>query len=412
MVKRSWAAAVLTAVALILVPVSPVSAEVRVKGFPEWLVPVAEKTLGAVWREIETSDPGLDKARTLSIVVPRLLEGYEISSLEVKDSNVDISFQSDQEIDWKVELSPPGLDAVPQRWFAEDITGLEGILLFVVEDLPLNALGWADHALRRTIQEKVEEQLSGWDPHIVIRVNGTQAVLEVNFTPRPPLILALEPVIDSGSIPIILQNRLKESLLTGQSGLIGLPVEWARKHKPDIEAAVQAFLLEKNTVERSDAKVSVDLDPDQISQLHATIESSRYSFYAWFAAYVGTDDRYGELGVHLGRRAQLFPWWSAELYAELITQLNDLDMETRWGMMWSPADRFWIGAEYSADEDQLWYRMAFQGGYNKPYINWRFSENSEHDWGIGWKINQFFSVELHYDDRDEDSLSLKVINNL
>jgi hypothetical protein len=412
MAKRSWAAAVLTAVALILVPVYPAGAEVRVKGLPEWLVPVAEKTLSAVWAEIESSDPALDRGATLKIVVPRLLEGYGISSLEVTGNNVDISFLSEQKIDWKVELSPPGLDPVPQKWFSEDIKGLEGILLSIVEDLPLSALGWADHALRMTIQAKVEEQLSGWEPYIVIRVNGTQALLEVKFTPRPPLILALEPVIDSGSIPIILQNRLKESILTGQSGLIGLPVEWARIHKPHIEAAIQAFLLEKNTVERADAKVNVDLDPDQISQLHATIESARYSFYAWFAAYVGTDDRYGELGVHLGRRAQLFPWWSAELYAELITQLNDLDMESRWGMMWSPADRFWIGAEYSADEDQLWYRMAFQGGYNKPYINWRYSENSEHDWGIGWKINQFFSIELHYDDRDEDSMSLKVINNL
>lgn len=409
---RSWAAAFFFAAALIAVSVSTTNASVRVSGFPSWLCPVAENTLNAVWAQIEDSDPLLDRIETLRVVVPKLLRGYEISSIAEKKQNVLISFRSAEDVQWGIHISLPQLTGPALNWFSGDVEGLEKELLLLVKDIPLDALGWADRPLRAAILSTVNRRLAGWDSDLLIKVDSSNAILQLGFTPRPPLILALDPVIDSSSLPIILQNRLKESILTSQSGLIGLPVFWAEQHKQKIEEEIITFLLQRNTVQRAKAKVDVKFSPDQISRMNAGVESSKYSLYAWFAAYVGTDDRYGELGIHLGRRAQLFPWWNAELYGEFLAELNDMDIETRWGVTWSPYDRIWVGAEYSTYDDALWWRFDYRGGYNKPYFTWRYSEDYKHDWGIGWKVNQYFSLELHYDDRDEDSLSLKVINNL
>ncbi len=409
---RPWATALFVAVALVSVSVSTTYASVTATGFPQWLKPVAEKTLNAVWSEIQVSDSGLGQVETLRIVAPKLLRGYGISSIEKKGQEVFVSFRSLETVEWDVKISFPKLTESGLKWFYDDVNGIEQELLSFVREIPLDGLGWADHSLREVIILAVNRRLAGWDPDILIKLDGAKATLQIGFTPRPPLILALDPVIDSGSIPIILQNRLKESILTGQSGLIGLPVAWSEQHKAEIEEEIQTFLLQRNTVERARARVNVDFSPEQISKLNASVESSKYSLYAWFAAYVGTDEKYGELGIHLGRRARIFPDWNVELYGEFLTELNDLDIETRWGLIWSPYDRIWVGAEYSTLDDDIWWRFVYQGGYNKPYFTWRYSDRSKHDWGIGWKVNQYFSLELHYDDRDDDSLSLKVINNL
>ena len=409
---RSWAAVVVAAVALVAVLGSGATADVTVTGLPPWLDPVAEKTLSAVWSEIMASGPGLDMVETLRMVIPKLLKGYEISLIKAEGQNVFLSFKNPSKVMWNVELSLPSIDGLPLQWFKDDTKGLADDLYLLVSDLPLGALSWADRPLKQRILSVVEKLLPGWKPDVLIRLNEAGATLSVGFTPSPPLVLALNPIIDSGSLPIIAQNELKEHLLTGQSGLIGLPVLWSEHHKSDIETEMKAFLLDKNVVDRTKSEVEVKLAPGQISKINAKVESLRYSLYAWFAAYAGTDDKYGEFGLHLGRRAQLFPWWDVELYGEFITEVNDFDVESRLGMMWTPHRKIWIGGEFSTEEDEFWWRVFYQGGYDKPYFVWRYSEDSDHDWGIGWKFNQFFSLELHYDGRDEDSFSLKVINNL
>jgi len=410
--RRLWAAAVIAAVALIAIRFSEAEAAVVVKGLPAWLTPVAEKTLSAVWSEIVASDPQVDRIGTLRIVLPRLLKGYEISSIEAKDRDLFVSFKNYARIKWDVQLHPPKLEKIPMGWFLGDVGGLDKELLSIVADLPLDALGWGDKSLKQQILSVVDRRVPGWKPDVLIKLHGDGATLSIGFIPCSPLVLALNPVIDSSSLPIIFQNDLKQDLLKGQSRLIGLPVLWVDNHKTDIEAGIKAFLLQRNVVDRAKAQVKVRLVSGQISKINAKVESLRYSLYAWFAAYAGTDDKYGEFGLHLGRRAQLFPWWDVELYGEFITEINDFDTEARWGMMWSPHDKIWLGGEYSSESDKFWWKVSYQGGYNKPYFVWRYSEDSDHDWGIGWKINQFFSLELHYDERDGDSFSLKIIDNL
>ena len=38
--------------------------------------------------------------------------------------------------------------------------------------------------------------------------------------------------------------------------------------------------------------------------------------------------------------------------------------------------------------------------------------DNEHNIGLGVRINEHISIELHYDERDADSMSLRLIGNL
>ncbi len=52
------------------------------------------------------------------------------------------------------------------------------------------------------------------------------------------------------------------------------------------------------------------------------------------------------------------------------------------------------------------------GKVKQPYFWVRFSENSEKNMGVGYRLNEFLSIELHYDERDDDQWSIRAVGNL
>ena len=71
-----------------------------------------------------------------------------------------------------------------------------------------------------------------------------------------------------------------------------------------------------------------------------------------------------------------------------------------------------IGAEKAFPGNILWYRLSFAGGAHSPYLWWRLSEDGDSMIGLGYRLDGRISLELHYDDRDVDSYSLKAVLDL
>jgi len=406
------AAAVLSAAALVSVCVTPAFPAVTVSGLPQWLEANAEKSLTTVWEQMDSSLSINKRKKMIELVAGKLFSGYHISSIKPDKKELEFNFKPLSKGNWKVLFNIPELNESAESWFRADAEKAEKEVAELLKEFPPEALSWADFALERKIDEVMDKYLAGWATGMVVQLKKDVNILKILFSPEPPLVLAFDPLVDSTTIPYVFRSELRKSLLSDLSSFTGLPVVWLQSHKTEFEKLTAARLSKRNTVQNARARVDIDAEPGQISQIQATVESGRYSLSSWLAVYIGADERYPEFGLHLGRITQPFSGWDLELYGEFITKVDDLDLESRLGMRWSPLDNIWLGLEYVDPDDLVWYRILYSGSLKRPYFWWRHSSEREDHFALGWHLTQYLGIELVYDERYEDKWSIRLLNNL
>ncbi|MCF7935486.1 MAG: hypothetical protein K9L28_04005 [Synergistales bacterium] len=406
------AAAALVAAFLVT---APAQAAVEVQGVPEWLLPSVEQSAEAVWQQIrrkESSSSG--RERLAAMVSRRLFQGYRVPEVSVDGKNLRLLLEPETEPPtWWVSVDNPGLEDRVLRWFRRDAAILKRRVWGLVAALPVDALGWADRALREAVGEAGETVFPGWGitPSVHIREQHS-AELRIALHPEPPLLLALLPRFRSTTLPLMFQEELRDDVLERLSPLAGLPLPWVTRHSSDIGAWVRAVMGSEELVRKTKSEVTPHFEPDTISRLEVQVESRRYTIWAWAAAFAGTDEHYPEVGVHLGHKAQFWSGWDAELYGEWLTELDDFALETRWGLRWYPMRRLWLGAEWSSNPGGYWYRVQYDGARGRPYLWLRYSENGEANGAVGWRTSEHTAFELYFDERDEDTLCIRAVGNL
>lgn len=413
------AAATLFVFVFLLSGAAPSLASVSVTGLNEWLTNAAERSLGAVYEHIPTSESHGVKEQLLRVVTHRLLQGYFVDTIEFEESgSVSIKVATSEAIpEWRVSVASPNLSPPVDRWFAADALGLSREIEAIMAGVPIDALTWGDTDLKRLIEEMCAERLPGWRVSLMVRTGESEGsvTLEVAFTPGQPLTLAVTPRISSSSIPVMLHSNLREDLLKGFAPVIGIPVPWLDKHSDDLVTLTKSILSDEYLVEKAKAEAVVDVTTGSVSQLDIDLESRRYSAWVWMAVYAGAEDKYPEAGLHFGRRIQPFSGWEAELYAEFIVKMNDWDLESRFGMSWSPFDRFWLGGEWSDDGDMWWLRAQIEPRLKirmRPYAWTRYSEDGDTNAALGLRVTDYLSIEVHYDSRDDDKWNVRALVNL
>ena len=411
-VKHRMAGAVLLIAAAIVFP-ALLEASVTVEGPPTWLIPPMERSAASVWAEIKVSEAaGAERLRLLSLVAGRVFAGYAVDDVFQRGERAVLVLQPKDRARWQVEVAPPHLSPPADRWFQDNASGLEGKINEKLRGLPLEALSWADIPLKEEVEALCAPLLPGWRPSLLVRLDKEGAVLRVSFAPRPPLVLAVVPRVSSGTLPVMLQSDLNENILRALAPLVGLPIEWADFNKKRVEALAADSLKQARIVENTRSRVRVAFNPGQLAATEAEVESPKYSLRAWVAAYAGSEAKYPEIGLHMGRKFLPFSGWEMELYGEWLLAANDLSLESRWGVRWSPWKGVMAGVEQACPGNETWYRLWLEGGERAPYLWWRVSEGGDHHLGAGYRINRRVSLEIHYDGRDEDKLSLKAISDL
>jgi hypothetical protein len=400
------------AAALLLFSSLPAHAGVRVDGIPGWLRPAATRSMEAVWGEIDPRQEEANRLAVVKLVAARLFEGFEIDSARIEDHDLVLNLKAKTRTTWDVEGGLPLLPMPLAEWMKEDWDRARLEIGKRIAELPLDALTWADSALRSEISSILHRELPGWQGTLVVRLEADRAILKVSLFAEQPLILAVNPRSTSSSLPALLHSEVKEDLMAGLSPLIGLPVSWAAKHEKRVAEWASSLLSDESFVEKLKVDINVVLRPQPVTDLAVRLESRRYTIWAWAAAYAGTSDRFPEAGIHLGRKAQVFPRWDIELYGEALLYLNDWDIETRFGFRWSQWDRIWLGVERSWPGEATWWRAWFDGPVRSPYAWIRGSDEGDLNFGLGYRINENLSIELHYDDRDKNSSSVRLVGNL
>lgn len=405
-------AAVAVAIALFFLCPPSSWASPSVEGLPLWLRESAERASTAVWSELEnkglSNEPMGD---TFALVMGRIFSGYQVE-LIWRDLDPVLKMTAKDPSRWIVEMIYPEIPEPPLSWLKEDGEKVASLLASHLSSVPYQALSWGDEALRSLVSDSLSLYLPGWKGSVVVRLKEDISVIELSVYPSPPLILATYPSIYSGTLPNLLREGLRESLIKDMAPLLGLPVPWVERRMEQVNRWAVATLERRNTVINSNAQVSLSIIPGEIAKVEGTVDSRRYVLRAWLSAQAGAGGRSPEFGLHLGRIVQVFPNWDWELYGEGILDLEDWNLESRWGLRWSIDGPLWLGAEYVAPDNRLWYRLWLEGNVKGPYLWWRYSEDRDNQGALGYRLNQTISLELHYDDRYDDRWSIRAVGDL
>lgn len=383
--------------------------KMKVSGIPEWLEPAVTRSLGAVWAEMPDAQ-NIDRRRTLEIVASRLFTGYRVEILNKHDEFA-VNFFLDRPEDapnWSIKIIEPELRGMTLKWFKADIAGFEGEVFNLIRELPAVALSWADKALKERLLKIIAKRLPGWDFSIQASLNAEGANFTLLFRPSPPLVLAIAPSLYSRTIPAMFRSDLEAKLIPGLSPLIGLPVAWAERHKLDIEKAAGDFLEDRNSVDNMKASASVNFKPGPVSNLEAKVDSDRFLFQVWVAAYAGINDKYPEAGVFFGWNTKHLTGLNLEFYAEALLELNDWAFTGRVGARTEIFHDLWAGVEGQWPDNLLFARIYWGSTRAKrPYAWWRWNHELGHEGALGYKIDEHISIEIYYDGTKSDKVGLR-----
>lgn len=370
-----------------------------------------------MWDEIP---PGNTRLETLSLVASRLFAGYDVT-VEAEESegrkggepHVVFAERAPAGTRWKTALIPPELREPVSLWFGRDTRDMEEEVSLLLENLPIAALSWADAALRDRVGEIVERRLPGWAFSLLVRLEPETAILQLSFRSQQPMILAVTPSIFSSTLPVMFQSDLTAKLAPGLFPLIGTPVAWIARHRGDVETFARELLEDRNSVSNTRSEVEAVFVPDQISKIDALVNSDRFIFRIWVAAYSGIEGRYPELGVLAGWNAKREVGFDLEIYNEILVDVGEFGLIDRLGL------RFRLpflhrdlraGAETEWPEREVWYRVWWDSErLRRPYAWWRYSSEYGHNAALGYRINEHIAIEIHYDGRYQDKIGLKGI---
>ncbi len=395
---------------LLLLAVKPCYA-LSISGVPQWLESAVTRSLLAVWSEIPNRQD-IDREGTLAIVAARLFAGYDVKVQPKRDGPAIIFVASDEIIKPEVKLNRPDLRGMALEWFSNDIAGVDDEIFALVENLPQSAFTWADEELRSKIGKIVENKLPGWDFSVQIYISQNSTLINISFRPSTNLILAIKPDLYSHTVPVMIRSYLEAKLIPAFSPLIGVPVQWAKTHKEEIETLANEFLEDRHSVENLRADVSVTFVADTVSSLEARVDSKDFMFQMWVAAFAGLEGRYPEVGAFFGFRPDI--WLNPEIYIEAIFSLNDFDVISRVGGRFELVNNFWLGIENQWPDNEYFFRVQYSPlKIRRPYAFWRFSPELEaHEAALGYRFDEHVSVELYYDSLGKDKLGLRGVWHL
>ncbi|NLD05785.1 MAG: hypothetical protein GX672_07835 [Synergistaceae bacterium] len=411
---KIWVAVVFVAATLLMFTGRAFAYSVDADGVPEWLAQIIERSISAVAERMPESQSDENAEKVIEVISGKLFDGYKVDSVSIASSGeIKISLSAEKTPGkWKVEVQTPQVQDPPLEWLKADIAVIEKPLNDLIHGLPVEALNWCDTGLKEEVLKIMTPILPGWKPTLMVHSEKEEFIMKVALTPELPLVLAVNPTLTSNSLPTLLHEDLREDLMERSSPFIGLPVIWAQRHEKEINVWTENFLQTRGIVERTSAESKASFSAGQVSQMKVNVESRHYTIAAWAALYAGTQDKTGEIGVHLGRKLKTFSRWNVEIYGEGILELQDWDPEGRLGLKWSPLGDVWVGGEWSTRDSMWWGRINIEPRMHKPYAWFRWREDGEYNAAIGYKVTEYVSFELHYDSRDEDSLGLRMLGNL
>lgn len=303
-----------------------------------------------------------------------------------------------------IDLQFSGVAPETALLLEEQLPGLRQRLAETINGASADAGDWAGGILRRIVRQAVEAELPEFKAAVDLAQENGRTVVQVVVYPVGQLVSGIDYEMRSEAIPNIMLMKLKYKYLEECSRLRGLPVEYVRRHRQELEQRLLAQIMQEREVSDYNLTPTVQLAPG--ADMGVSILMNSREFRLYFEGYgdIGRDSENLSGKAHLGKLVSP----QDEVFGEALVTLDEVHWRyglgyTRyWGKSgWSYMRRMPVG-------DNV-YKLEYFFGPKWTLRAQHFSGDDRNEFGVRYRVHEFLSVEGVYGGQE---FYLRLIGNL
>jgi hypothetical protein len=346
-----------------------------------------------------------DYERTVNDIVNRVLIGYTVERLTITpgpDTGMVVEIRPWGETIHSVQVTIDygSLPPMGQDLANRDLTGAQTLVENLLIGLPIDALDWANGAVKSVMETELETMLPEFYPHIVI-IPGTAASVHVYMLPKLPVVRNANVSIEAENLPKIIFLSTRKNLEQHYAGLQGLPVSFVRRHEQAIQADIQETLGKQWVIKKYKLRVTPVLTIGEDTDIHVLSQTDFYDLRAGAYIDVGrnNDGRHDSDTVirgHVGRKIGNHQ----EIYSELEFTPGTVEWNVMPGYFYQWGKGSQLGYQYETADNShhLWFRQTLSKRWQFRYD--RDFTHRDDEVGLTYRLHEYIGLEYIVSDHD------------
>ncbi|NLH46887.1 MAG: hypothetical protein GX451_12305 [Acholeplasmataceae bacterium] len=350
-----------------------------------------------------------DYARLLGEVGERALTGYKVEETVINlgtssEIVLKLSPWLDVVNDVEVDLKFSGVDQAMSEVLLSKLPELKARIIKTVSGASIDAVDWAGGVLRQKVRQDMESMLPEFRASVDLSQIGKKVVVQVIVYPVGQTVHDVKFELLSETVPNILFMKTKERLHEEADELRGLPVDFVKKHRPELENRLLTSVNEEKVVSLYSLKPTVTITPGTDTFVEIRMEADKYKI--WIEGYgdSGRDENNLSGRAHLGKYISD----NDELFAEFSVELENMEWEFAPGLAHRHG-KTTIAYARRITEHENNYRLEYDVSPKWRFRAEHFSGTNVNEFGARFRIHEFLSVEYVY---SNDKPYLRLIGNL
>ena len=341
--------------------------------------------------------------RTVNDIINRVLIGYTVESISIHpgsrtELDVRIRPWGDTIRNVRFAVDYGALPKMGQELVDKDLEHAGDMAESLLIGLPVDALDWANGAVKSVLENELEERVPEFYPHIVIH-GGPETDVTVYMLPKLPVVRNVRVAIKGDDVPKVIFLSARNQLERTYAGLAGLPVAFVRRHERDIAEALQGDVQRQWVVKNYGLHVTPSLSLGEDTAIDLTSQTAFYDIRGGAYIDAGRDHSSDDdtvLMAQVGRKIGSHH----EVYGAVKFMPSSLD----WNFMPGYFYRFRSGTQAgyqfeSLDDSQhLWLRQPLGGRWTLRYDRDLTHDDSEV--GLHYRVDDYVGLEYIVSDHD------------
>ena len=341
--------------------------------------------------------------RTVNDIINRVLIGYTVESISIRpgsrtDLDIRIRPWGDTIRNVRFAVDYGALPKMGQELVDKDLEHAGDMAESLLIGMPVDALDWANGAVKSVLENELEERVPEFYPHIVIH-GGPETDVTVYMLPKLPVVRNVRVAIKGDDVPKVIFLSARNQLERTYAGLAGLPVAFVRRHERDIAEALQGDVQRQWVVKNYGLHVTPSLSLGEDTAIDLTSQTAFYDIRGGAYIDAGRDHSSDDdtvLMAHVGRKIGSHH----EVYGAVKFVPSSLD----WNFMPGYFYRFRSGTQAgyqfeSLDDSQhLWLRQPLGGRWTLRYDRDLTHDDSEV--GLHYRVDDYVGLEYIVSDHD------------
>ncbi len=344
--------------------------------------------------------------RVMYDIVNRVLIGYTVDDIQIAGSReavVDVHIrpwgQTIQSV--RVDVDYGALPALGQTLANADAANISAYAENLLAGLPLDALEWANGAVKQVLEQELEARLPEFYPHIVIEP-GKTAVVYVYFLPKLPVVRNVYVAVHADNVPKVIFLSTRKNLEQCYAGLEGLPVAFVRRHEADIQQQLAQSLAGQWVVKEYKLHVTPQVEIGENTKITLYSQTDFYDIQAGM---------YLDAGRKTGSRSHE----DDTVLRALVGRKIGARHEIYGGVEWMPGSMSWnimpgyfyrfgrntrIGLHHETKDDSnhWWIRQPLGAAWQLRID--RDMTHHENEVGLMYRLHDYIGLEYIISDHD------------